>query len=162
MVRLLDRPWPRPIVQNQVGCSAAISPLIPARAKVAKTQASSLERQRLGGVSVDNIHQLTFNSFGQEYVYTFSGTTLCSGRPCATHLLVSITADGAQETKTLKERSDADGHYRFQVPFRAKPSQQIDFTITATSEDLLTAETSGRRILSDESQGTITRDLTLG
>jgi hypothetical protein len=157
----LDRLMPRPFVQYRVSVGARRRAWIPAKKRISKPVAPRVEKHWLRPVYEPKPELLTFNSFGMEYIYTFSGTTRCKGRPCAANLWVSLVTDSEQEPKTLQLRSGQDGNYQFQTPFRGKPAQPMSFTITATSDDLLTAEVSGHRILSDDSHGGLTQDLQL-
>ena len=108
-----------------------------------------------------DLRNLQLRSMVRDYTYTFTGHTFCSGQPCGAELRVGIEADGDDSATTINTRSDESGFYSFKVHFKSAPSQQLDWRITAISDRLVTAESHGRQILSDEISPTISTDITL-
>lgn len=97
----------------------------------------------------------------RDYVYTFSGTTLCEGKPCAATIKAVIEADGTDHPIAVTVESGADGTYEFQVPFQALPNRQLDWRMTAISADMHQGESLVRHILSEDPERTLVRDLDL-
>lgn len=102
--------------------------------------------------------ELTLRSLAQDYQFTFTGTTRCTGEPCSGQVEMLIDPDGT-EPAWISARSDASGHYSFQVPFKAFPHQKLDWTLTLRDATGRTTQSRGRQILLDDREQSYSQDL---
>ena len=121
-------------------------PVAKAKAKAAKVFASK--------------PQWSLSPMTRQYLYSFSGMTLCEGTPCAATIKVTFEADGAGSVP-LMVQSDSQGRFRFQAPFLALPSQQLDWHVRAVSDNLLSGEIHGRQILPEQQTRELFRNIEL-
>ncbi len=102
---------------------------------------------------------LSLKPMTREFTSIVSGRTLCAGEPCAATLKVTIEPDGLEKPVMLTIQSLSDGTYQLLTNFQALPNSQLDWKVTAVSEDLLMGDTHGRQILSDDAPIIISSDI---
>jgi len=85
----------------------------------------------------------------QDYTFTFSGLTLCGGASCAARVEVMLEPDGLEPVwKSITAQED--GSFSFEVPFKARPHQVLDWTVTLRDADNHMLQTGGRQILTGD------------
>jgi len=109
---------------------------------------------------VRDSNQLRMNSIQHDYVYSFSGRILCGSEGCAQDVRVSLDSDyNAGVSRSI--RSDENGHYSVQIPFREFARRPVDWRISVTLPDSPAIEAHGRTILAEESDLSTERSLVI-
>lgn len=115
--------------------------------------------KKKAAVIVRNENVLALQSLLKDYTFTFTGTTLCHGQPCSAEMEISIMPDKG-EPVLVTMKSEPNGRYWFEVPFMARPRQQLDWTLTMHGDEK-TLQTGGRQILMDDHNQTFAKDFNL-
>ena len=92
----------------------------------------------------------------QPYRYTFTGTAVCNGQPCANaRLLVRVISAHVEEIRQTE--TGADGSYAVEVSLVGSPQEPVDWEINAQAPDAKKARFEGRQIMMDDPSVTIER-----
>ncbi len=112
-------------------------------------------------VLVKELNGISLRAMTREYTSSISGKTLCDGKPCAATLKISIEPDGMERPVIKTIHSGREGVFQAQIHFQTLPNNQMDWRVTAVSEDLLIGDVHGRQILSDDSPIVVSQDIHL-
>lgn len=136
--------WRRPAIKKDMLLarkSAKTNPVSPVVTPVLAVQSNDLR-----------LHPIL-----RDYIFTFTGTITCHGTPCAAHIDVEVAPFGA-DSAWISKKSDADGKYSFQVPFKSYLGQNLDWTMTLQDSNNETLQTGGSQIMINDATQTFSRD----
>ena len=162
LLALLARPITTLLVEI-MNYSAVTHPILSPRVhrRIDKVMKSHPILKERAAKVVKEMNVLSLKTFERDYTSFFSGQTTCDGKPCSVTLKFQLQSDGKATPKFIAIDSASDGSYWIQIPFQALPKSQLDWKVTATSTDLLSAESHGRQIIPDDTRLDVSQDLSL-